>query len=109
MKVRLEGDCPDAAGDSRQNGDTSDFSRTDRFRGVGGILTGAMAALQGWAGVWRFAYSHSQRALRARQIGLFRHGLRSVGAGIGTGLALPFPALGHEDGAAQRRSHHDSR
>jgi len=39
------------------------YSAPGRFRGVGGILTGAMAALQGWAGVWRFAYSHSHDAL----------------------------------------------
>ncbi len=34
------------------------YSGPGRFRGVGGILTGAMAALQGWGSVWRFAYSH---------------------------------------------------
>ncbi|MBM3838568.1 MAG: hypothetical protein FJ398_11500 [Verrucomicrobia bacterium] len=30
---------------------------------MGGILTGAMGALQGWAGIWRFAYSHSRGAM----------------------------------------------
>jgi hypothetical protein len=39
------------------------YSGPGRFRGVGGILTGAMGALQGWAGIWRFAYSHSQKNL----------------------------------------------
>jgi len=31
-----------------------------RCRGVGGMITGTMAALQGWGGLWRFAYSHSR-------------------------------------------------
>ena len=35
------------------------FSGPGRFRGVGGILTGALAAQDGWDGLWRFAYSHS--------------------------------------------------
>ncbi len=39
------------------------YSGPGRFRGVGGILTGAMGALQGWAGIWRFAYSHNQKNL----------------------------------------------
>jgi hypothetical protein len=39
------------------------YSAPGRFRGVGGILTGAMGALQGWSGLWRFAYSHSRDAL----------------------------------------------
>jgi hypothetical protein len=34
------------------------YSGPGRYRGVGGILTGAMGALQGWSGIWRFAYSH---------------------------------------------------
>jgi hypothetical protein len=29
-----------------------------RYRGMGGMLTGALGALQGWGGIWRFAYSH---------------------------------------------------
>lgn len=41
------------------------YSAPGRFRGVGGILTGAMGALQGWAGIWRFAYSHSHDSLFA--------------------------------------------
>ena len=36
------------------------YSGPGMFRGVGGILTGAMAALQDWDGLWRFAYSHSR-------------------------------------------------
>src|SRR5579862_367812 len=34
-----------------------------RFRGVGGILTGAMGALQCWSGIWRFAYAHDHAKL----------------------------------------------
>ncbi|MDX9979445.1 MAG: beta-galactosidase [Lentisphaeria bacterium] len=36
------------------------YSGPGRFRGVGGILTGCMAAVQDWSVVWRFAYSHSK-------------------------------------------------
>ncbi len=36
------------------------YSAPGRFRGVGGILTGAMGALQGWSGIWRFAYAHDK-------------------------------------------------
>ncbi|MCK4375705.1 MAG: hypothetical protein KAX19_10260, partial [Candidatus Brocadiae bacterium] len=36
------------------------YSGPGRFRGVGGILTGCMAALQRWGVVWRFAYSHNR-------------------------------------------------
>lgn len=39
------------------------YSGPGRFRGVGGILTGALGALQGWGGIWRFAYSHSRSAI----------------------------------------------
>ncbi|RPI27686.1 MAG: hypothetical protein EHM61_07635 [Acidobacteria bacterium] len=39
------------------------YSAPGRFRGVGGILTGALVALQGWGGIWRFAYSHSREAM----------------------------------------------
>ncbi len=35
------------------------YSGPGRFRGVGGILTGALGALQDWDGLWRFAYSHT--------------------------------------------------
>lgn len=34
------------------------YSGPGRFRGVGGIATGALGALQGWGGLWRFAWSH---------------------------------------------------
>jgi len=34
------------------------FAAPGMFRGVGGILTGAMGALQDWSALWRFAYSH---------------------------------------------------
>lgn len=39
------------------------YSGPGRFRGVGGILTGAMGSLQGWGGIWRFAYSHGREAM----------------------------------------------
>jgi hypothetical protein len=39
------------------------YSGPGRFRGVGGILTGALGALQGWGGIWRFAYSHGREAI----------------------------------------------
>jgi hypothetical protein len=39
------------------------YSGPGRFRGVGGILTGAQGALQDWGAIWRFAYSHSRDAL----------------------------------------------
>ena len=39
------------------------YSGPGRFRGVGGILTGALGALQGWGGIWRFAYSHRREAM----------------------------------------------
>ena len=39
------------------------YSGPGRFRGVGGILTGAQGALQDWAGIWRFTYSHSRENL----------------------------------------------
>ncbi len=34
-----------------------------QYRGAGGLLMGAMAARQDWSGMWRFAYSHTERAL----------------------------------------------
>ena len=43
------------------------FSGPCMFRGVGGIMTGAMGALQDWDGLWRFAYSHSEDGLRDRK------------------------------------------
>ncbi|MBQ3289455.1 MAG: hypothetical protein IJH50_08620 [Kiritimatiellae bacterium] len=42
------------------------FAGPGRYRGVGGILTGAMASLQDWDGLWRFAYSHSRDSLGDR-------------------------------------------
>ena len=36
------------------------YSGPGRFRGVGGIATGALGALQGWDGMWRFAWSHGR-------------------------------------------------
>ena len=36
------------------------YSAPGRYRGVGGILTGSMGALQGWGVIWRFAYSHNR-------------------------------------------------
>jgi len=41
------------------------YSGPGRFRGVGGIITGCMAALQRWGVVWRFAYSHNRGNLFA--------------------------------------------
>src|SRR5208283_2639966 len=38
------------------------YAGPGRFRGVGGILTGALGALQGWGGIWRFDYSGSREA-----------------------------------------------
>lgn len=35
------------------------FSGPGRYRALGGLLTGAKSSLQGWDGLWRFAYSHS--------------------------------------------------
>lgn len=39
------------------------YSCPGRYRGVGGILTGALGALQDWDGIWRFAYSHNREKL----------------------------------------------
>jgi hypothetical protein len=39
------------------------YSGPGRFRGVGGIITGAMGALQGWGAIWRFTYAHSREAM----------------------------------------------
>jgi hypothetical protein len=36
------------------------YSGPGRFRGVGGILTGSLAAIQDWDALWRFAYSHGR-------------------------------------------------
>ena len=45
------------------------FSGPGRYRGLGGILTGARAARDGWDGLWRFAYSHSASGLEPRPRG----------------------------------------
>ena len=42
------------------------FSGPGMFRGVGGIMTGAMSALQDWDGLWRFAYTHGLEGIRDR-------------------------------------------
>ena len=42
------------------------FSGPGMFRGVGGIMTGAMSALQDWDGLWRFAYSHGLGGMQDR-------------------------------------------
>ncbi|HOX07634.1 MAG TPA: hypothetical protein PK280_14640 [Planctomycetota bacterium] len=36
------------------------YSAPGRYRGVGGILTGSMGAIQDWGVIWRFAYSHNR-------------------------------------------------
>lgn len=33
------------------------------YRGASGLMMGAFAALQGWSGIWRFAYSHGRENL----------------------------------------------
>ncbi|MGN0827571.1 MAG: hypothetical protein ACI4QD_06520 [Kiritimatiellia bacterium] len=50
------------------------YSGPGRFRGVGGIVTGAAAALQGWDGLWRFAWAHGIESIRcpgSRPMGYF--------------------------------------
>ncbi|HEX2949404.1 MAG TPA: hypothetical protein VHV83_07525 [Armatimonadota bacterium] len=39
------------------------YAGPGRFRGVGGMLTSAMGALQDWSGIWRFAYSHGRTGI----------------------------------------------
>ena len=41
------------------------YSAPGRYRGVGGIATGALGALQDWCGIWRFAWSHSREGIVA--------------------------------------------
>jgi len=43
------------------------YSGPGRFRGVGGIVTGTMGALQDWGGIWRFTFSHNREALTSRE------------------------------------------
>ena len=45
------------------------FSGPGRYRGMGGILMGALAAQQGWDGLWRFAYSHSADRIKSETPG----------------------------------------
>ncbi|MCL1921811.1 MAG: hypothetical protein FWG50_12200 [Kiritimatiellaeota bacterium] len=40
------------------------FSAPGQFRGIGGIVTGTLGALQDWGGIWRFAYSHNINGLQ---------------------------------------------
>jgi len=48
------------------------YSGPGRFRGVGGILTGALGAVQDWTIIWRFTYSHSRDSMfRPRPAGYF--------------------------------------
>ncbi len=47
------------------------FSGPGQYRGVGGIMLGAQAALQDYDGIWRFAWSHSKAVLEPRPIGYF--------------------------------------
>jgi hypothetical protein len=42
------------------------FAAPSRFRGMGGLLAGAMAALQDWDGLWRFDYSYLDSELGDR-------------------------------------------
>ena len=39
------------------------FSGPGMYRGVGGIMTGSLASLQAWNGLWRFAYAHGLESL----------------------------------------------
>ena len=36
------------------------YSAPGRYRGVGGMLVGALGALQDWSSIWRFAYAHAR-------------------------------------------------
>jgi hypothetical protein len=48
------------------------YSGPGRFRGVGGLLTGALGAIQDWSVIWRFGYSHSRDNLfRPSPLGYF--------------------------------------
>lgn len=39
------------------------FSGPGRYRGIGGVMTGAMASIDDWDGLWRFSYTHSKSSL----------------------------------------------
>ena len=48
------------------------FSAPGRFRGVGGILTGALGARQDWGGLLRFAWTHGKEGLvKTKPLGYF--------------------------------------
>jgi hypothetical protein len=48
------------------------FSAPGRYRGVGAIMTGALASIQDWDVLWRFAYSHSDNEMfKPSPIGYF--------------------------------------
>ena len=42
------------------------FCGPGRYRGVGGIATGALAALQDWDGLWRFDWSYNREGMVGR-------------------------------------------
>jgi len=43
------------------------FSGPGRYRGVGGMATGATGAAQDWGGIWRFAWSHGEAGITKPQ------------------------------------------
>lgn len=43
------------------------YAGPSRYRAVGGILTGALGALQDWAAIWRFDYASGREALFSPQ------------------------------------------
>ena len=43
------------------------FSGPGRYRGVGGMATGALGAVQDWSGIWRFAWSHGEGGITSPQ------------------------------------------
>ncbi len=47
------------------------YSAPGMYRGVGGILTGALASRQDWGGLWRFAYSHNDKMGEPARLGYF--------------------------------------
>ncbi len=50
------------------------YAGPGRYRGVGGIATGVMGALQNWSGMWRFAWSHGKSGVEkpeTRTMGYF--------------------------------------